>query len=468
MIARIAAALTAPPFGAEAEAVQDRGMPWALAGLIGAMGGGCVADTAGLEALGALELTPAALEFGTLGPSCEAFERPLILFNSSDADLEVQRIEVRDGEVFSIARYPAPLPSSALRLAPGASAEVWVRFDATEEGRYEDELRVVGAVAGAAFMERAQLTARFARDRMRMDRFVQNQTADADILFVIDSSCSMVMEQDALTRNFRSFIEIADSGLLNYQIAVTTTDVSQTAPAELGRLVPVDADRDRRIVTRLSAPSAYEHFRVNGRVGVRDNTLEEQGLEAARLALSSELLESHNFGFVREHALLSVIFVSDEFDQSLEPDLDVYAEAFLALKEGDPSKVTVSAVVGEAPMGCDGPGGPATEAPRYTELARRLGGAIESICTSDWSDVMRRLSSTAFGLRVRFALAERPSDPSAVEVTVDGTGLMRADAAGRAQWTYDAATNSVVFASRSVPGPGASVQVLYQTECRIE
>ena len=66
--ARIGAVLTPTRSDAEAEAVQRHGIPWALAlsALIGTSSAGCVADTAGLEALGALELTPASLAFGIL------------------------------------------------------------------------------------------------------------------------------------------------------------------------------------------------------------------------------------------------------------------------------------------------------------------------------------------------------------------------------------------------------------------
>lgn len=427
---------------------------------------GCVADTAGLESLGALDVAPASIEFGTLGGGCGPFERSVTVRNDGDAKVKVQRIQLREGRVFSIVALPEPLPRDALELRPRTETSVVVRFSTDVPGEYEDVLEVIGELAGAPFMETVAIRGRFAPDGIRVDRFVQANRGDADILFIIDNSCSMVAEQDALTRNFDSFIAIANSGLLDFQIGVTNTDVSVGDDSARGRLIPLAGPREDRIVTRASSPTPLARFVANGQaVGTVSGSGDERGLEAMRLALSPENLADHNFGLVRPHALLSVIIISDEFDQSLTEDLDVYEEAVLAVKGGDRTKVTVSAVVGPMPSGCEGPAGSATEAPRYTELARRLGGVIESVCTSNWQEVLTRLSSTAFGLRARFPLAERPGDPEAIVVRVNGQPLGREELGGVARWRYQAASNSVVFVSRFIPGPGATVEIEYDTGC---
>lgn len=433
---------------------------------LGLLASGCVADVAGLEALSSIDVAPASIAFGTLGGGCEPFERPVSVRNDGDATVVILEIGLRTGGPFSIVGLPDPLPGAPLELAPRTEVSVIVRFDATEDGEYEDVLEVRGEIAGSSFVETVELSGRVAADGVRVDTFRQSEQSDADILFVIDNSCSMVAEQDALTRNFRSFIQIADSGLLNYQIGVTSTDVSVGDTSARGRLEPVDADPVDRIVTRASQPTPLQRFVTNGRaVGTEVGSGDERGLEAMRIALSEELLAGHNFGFVRAQALLSVIIISDEYDQSPAEDLEVYEQALLDLKGGDPSQVSVSAVVGPLPGGCSGPGGDATEAPRYTELARRMGGVVESICTSNWQEVLSRLSNTAFGLRARFALGERPGDPEAIEVRVDGLGIERLDEIGVARWRYQASTNSVVFVSRHIPGPGALVEIEYDTGC---
>lgn len=423
---------------------------------------GCVADTAGLEALAGLDVAPAEIRFGTLGADCGPFEQPVTVRNDGDATVVIRSVALEVGEVFEVVAVPAELP---FELGPRTELEVLVRFSGgPTDGDYEDRLVVDGTLAGAPFTEFVVIRGRVSQDGRREDRFQQGQVSDADILFVIDNSCSMVHEQDQLTRNFGSFIQIADSGLLNYQIGVTTTDVSAGDDSEIGRLVPTDGPAADRLVTRASLPSALDAFVRIARVGI-EGSGDERGLAAARLAVSEALLAGPNFGLLRDNALLSVIIISDEFDQSPEEDVGVYADALVAAKGGDPSRVSVSAVVGP-PGGCDSPGGGrAFPAPRYTEMARRLNGAIESVCAGDWSEVMRRLSSTAFGLRARFALSERPEDPDSLSVVVDGQPAPPRDDLGRDRWWYDPISNSVVFASRSVPGPGASIVIGYGTGC---
>jgi len=437
---------------------------WAPLGLV-VLQAACVADTADLESLGALDVAPAEIAFGTLGSECGPFEQPVVISNQGDAKVEVRQIRLVEGQAFSIISLPDPLPEDVLELTPRATVSVQVRFETRIEGEHRDVLEVIGELAGEPFRETVALSGRYVPSGIRIDSHTQSEQADADILFVLDNSCSMVAEQDSLTRNFQSFIDIANSGLLDYQIGVTNTDVSVGDDSARGRLLPLNAPREERIVTRASSPYPSARFVANAQgVAPASGSGDERGLEAMRLALSPENLEEHNFGLIRDHALLSVIIISDEFDQSLITDLDVYEETLLAVKGGDRSKVTVSAVVGPEPMGCTGPGGPATEAPRYSELARRMGGVIESICTSNWQEVLTRLSSTAFGLRARFSLVERPEDPEAIVVRVDGTEIPRLGER-QARWRYQTASNSVVFVSQHIPGPGAQVELEYRTGC---
>ncbi|MCB9647856.1 MAG: hypothetical protein H6730_14800 [Deltaproteobacteria bacterium] len=163
---------------------------------------------------------------------------------------------------------------------------------------------------------------------------------------------------------------------------------------------------------------------------------------------------------MREHALLSLVFISDEVD--LSPlTVQTYVDTFVAVKDGRRDRVTASAVVGP-PGGCGtGHDNTASYAPRYIEVARTLGGAVESICDPRWDEVLGRISSTAFGLRARFELSEVPEDPGAVEVRVNGL-LLPAVAGG---WRYDAGSNSVLFVPSAIPQPGAEVSIRYRAVC---
>ena len=56
-----------------------------------------------------------------------------------------------------------------------------------------------------------------------------------------------------------------------------------------------------------------------------------------------------------------------------------------------------------------------------------------------------------------FPLSALPRDPATISVTVDG-----APAAG---FTYDPASNRIVFAAGSVPAPGSHLAANYEVAC---
>jgi hypothetical protein len=201
---------------------------------------------------------------------------------------------------------------------------------------------------------------------------------DVDILFVIDNSGSMAEEQALLSANFASFINKLEDPAVraNYRIGITTTDVGgnprcpNTTP-ENGNLVLsscVDragngefesndddfsfacndfcdkADADLGIKpTKIegsdeAAPrkwleniegdinvegvsSMVEAFQCYGPQGVAGCGFESH-LESMYLALAKakDKKSQQNYGFLRERAILSVVFITDEADCSFNPD----------------------------------------------------------------------------------------------------------------------------------------------------
>ena len=81
---------------------------------------------------------------------------------------------------------------------------------------------------------------------------------------------------------------------------------------------------------------------------------------------------------------------------------------------------------------------------------------MESVCTSDWGRTVVSLAESTFGFRLRFPLSGTPS--GAPVVKVNGQVV-------RSGWTYDAASNSVVFTQASVPPAGARVDITYTPVC---
>jgi hypothetical protein len=268
----------------------------------------------------------------------------------------------------------------------------------------------------------------------------------------------MGQEQTALSQNFNAFINFANAQQIDYQIAVTTTDVDG---GEDGRFVPVSGGT--RIVTPLTQPSPDAVFSANANVGT-SGSASEAGLEAAYLALSNPLINAHNAGFLRSDAVLSLIFVSDEEDQS-QNSVDFYVSFFLSIKGfRNTNLFTASSIVGDAPNGCSGPGGSADEGLRYIAAANRTGGIFQSICTSDWSQALEDLSTTAFGFKSRFFLSNQPVIPT-IKVFIDGVEIPAAGAGGTVNWIYDFGTNSINFSPVATPEPGGEIRVEYTVEC---
>lgn len=239
------------------------------------------------------------------------------------------------------------------------------------------------------------------------------ENGDVDILFVIDNSGSMAEEQSRLARNFEAFAARLDTMGAHYRIGFTTTDsgnprCSGTTP-EGGDLVlrscldrlgegafqfnDIDAayactdvcslTGDQLAVRPSTASGASDGqeakprpwiekidgvsnlpggvsmadaFACFGPQGI-DGCGFEQPLESMYRALQKALEPSEgNHGFMRDNALLSVIFVTDETDCSYDPG---HSDIFTSDKtfwESPDDPAPTSALCWNAGVACQGPG----------------------------------------------------------------------------------------------------------------
>jgi hypothetical protein len=165
-----------------------------------------------------------------------------------------------------------------------------------------------------------------------------------DMLFVIDDSLSMMDEQEQLGRWSRELFNVlsASGELPDLHIAVTSSSVSipglaQCATGTGGSLhaggAALQGDRFIRDVAGISGRernytgTLTDTFAKMARVGDGGCGF-EQPFKAARLALSGHAVGAK--GFLRDDALLLVVFVTDEDDCSArDPALfgDYYANA---------------------------------------------------------------------------------------------------------------------------------------------
>lgn len=275
------------------------------------------------------------------------------------------------------------------------------------------------------------------------ERLAQAAAPAVDVLFVVDGTGSMGDELAAISDRAGAFVESLDTLGLAWQVGVTTTD-----PDDAGEL------QGRPWIITPSTPAPAEALSLILQLGAT-HAPPSAGLDAAAVAISPET--EVNLGFRRSDAALHVLFLSDDDDQSgAVLGVDPVA-AFVALlaaesvRTGLPARA--SAIVGDAPSGCDGSTGTAGPGTRYIAVATQSGGSVTSVCDVDFSAAALALAETAVDWPTEFALQAAPVEGS-VTATVSG---VRTD-----DFTVDRAVPAVVFAV--APDPGASVVVRYEVE----
>lgn len=271
------------------------------------------------------------------------------------------------------------------------------------------------------------------------DSFVQpSRASGVDILWVIDDSASMFEEQDQLASHANSFIGYLSLTPVDFQLAVTTTDVSVEQP---GRFL---GD-----VLSSQTPNLADAFAEQ--IFLDEGSRDEKGFEAALAALD---LDGVNGESLRSGADLELIFFSDEDDQS-EMNVEEFVNALLSARPV--TNVVVNAIVGDPPEGCASIYGAADAGVKYRLAQSQTDGIRESICSLDYDEMLSRVALKVLGLDNTVALTEAP-DLETMTVRVDDALIHRRDRHG---WSYDAGINSIVFDGYSVPPPGAEVVINY-------
>lgn len=272
------------------------------------------------------------------------------------------------------------------------------------------------------------------------DTFTQGSQVGgyADILFVVDNSCSMHNDQVLLANSFNTFINWVTQENVDFHIAITTTDMSATG--EKGAFVGAPAVLDN------NTPNLVSAFTSNVMVGINGYGV-EKGFEAAVAALTPPLSDTVNAGFLRANAKLYVVFVSDENDFSALTTDDFIA-SITALK-ADPGQVHFTAIAGEANAPC------VTVTPKYNDLISKTGGLFGSICQTDFGLTLQQLAFEVIDASGEYFLTQLP-DPSTFTVTVNGV------VQPSSRWTYHPDTNSVELLPAYIPAPGSQIVVTYE------
>ncbi len=413
----------------------------------------------GLSQMSNVRVIPAEVNFGTVPVTCGSQRRVVNIYNTGATQVQVRsvRLDPSSSPEFELCVQGSP-------IAAWCTAPFNTPTTIPAGGQVAFELRYrpqdIGADTGVVFIEHSAAPAPVAlpiqgRGELSAqvtETFQQVPTPQADVLFVVDNSCSMSEEQASLGSNLSSFLTLAQSQGVDYHIAVTTTDVVRERGAFVG---------SPRYITPMTAnaETTFRNTVTNGTRGTNGSS-DEQGLEAAYLALTDPNLSGANAGFLRADAALAVIVVSDEEDSSPRAD-NFYINFFRSLKPSNPTvPVQFSAVVKES----DRCTSAATIGSRYISVAQATGGLVESICTANWGQTLGNIGLATFGLRSRFPLTSQPV-VSTIAVRVNGQPVPRVSAGGMTAWAHDGPTNSVNFVGSAVPQANQTIEVTYTVAC---
>jgi hypothetical protein len=404
-----------------------------------------------------IAVVPARLDFGLITVGCASPVTTVRVFNAGSAPLQLNAIRLET----SPSRFQiVQAPPAGTQVPGGQSVEVKVRYVPTAVGTDMNTLIIESTDRGQPSL-RVPLVGQGTNIVDVLDKFIQPRDPKVDILFVVDNSGSMSEEQNNLATNFRNFAQFAQTLNVDYQIGVVTTDS--------GKLKGTP-----KIIRSADADPVAE-FGRNANVGSNGSGT-EQGLEFAYQALTEPLVSGDNAGFLRADASLEIIAVSDEEDQS-PGSVDFYTTFFYSIKGARNTNLFhFSAIAGDVPNGCTSNNGDGEAGRRYKEVADRTQGVFGSICDPSFANTLRAIGNRAFGQRTQFFLSRQPdltqpftvrqyTNEAACDADTAYTGGTVVAQNPNTGYTYDAASNSIIFSAAAVPPRAACLKVKYKAAC---
>ena len=334
-----------------------------------------------------------------------------------------------------------------------------------------------------------------------------------DILFVVDDSGSMAVEQANLATSFDSFIRALASSTVqdDFQIGVTTTSVdlarcddascssfsvitnftqgpAQGTPYPAGALVGA---ADHKVLPATS-PTLIDDFKANVNVGTSGSP-KEQGLRAALLAVTDRIADGTNAGFLRPGARLAVIVVTDEDDCSdpatppavvypvfgdschadeekakLPPVAD-YVNALKANLAGESRDVVLAVIAAVDPTtkepvqpACNPQGDKAT---RYSAFVSGFPGKglIDDICQADFTATLQQVAGLIASQTL--PLSEVPADPALLAVSVSRVSGGATTSCTVVPSDGNTASADVIY---SPPDAGRQAALTFQRGCSLD
>jgi len=376
-----------------------------------------------------LEIDPNPLEFGTLAVDCDDTQQ-VILRNIGEGDLEIQSFEQSEGNF-----WLEESPELPFWLAAGTEQAIQIGFSPPGTGTFQGRL-LVEADEGKAQGDQIGSGGDISSFE---DSWEIPEAHATDIMFAIDSSCSMTLDAWELYNNFDAFVRELENFSQDWRMIVANKDSGCNSSGILTPDVPNYAERFQDALFEFNWENDYTESLL---------TVNEAAIQATDAG-------ECNAGFMRSSAMLHIIDITDEPEQSFEHTGRTWDELVdsIVAKKGSKSLTTISAIAGDVPDGCDG----ASPGTGYYEAVEDTNGVFLSICQSWTSSTSLGMLAAASVNTDTFELSHTP-DEDTLRVTVNGDV--------RNTWNYDSAMNAVIF-TEHYPGGGDEVVISYDAagEC---
>jgi hypothetical protein len=289
------------------------------------------------------------------------------------------------------------------------------------------------------------------------ESFTVTARTQADILLMVDNSCSMGDPQTTFATAANTLITTLDGFGLNYHIGVVTSDMDDVTQS--GRMIPGSLGSvyvTQTLATRQTELAGMINVGVNG-------SGYEKPLAATYAALRPPLSTSTNAGFLRATGGVGILFLTDEDDQSVTPTASTWSSWLRGIRSD--ADITTWGIIGDPGNGCTNlstfAAGYAGDL--YASVLRDTHGSWTSICDLSYNNSVRDFANAVAGLPRRFPLAQA-ADPATLSVVkiAPGTGTRTTLTYGT-NYTYDSVTHAVLLTA--TPVNGTTYEVSYDASC---
>ncbi len=409
-----------------------------------------------------IEVRPANLDFGSVPLGCATEPLTVSVGNVGQGPLEVTSISLGGPDSDA---YELTAPSGAVTLEAGERVLVEVAFTAEDPEDYgQARISVVSNDPDEDLIP-VPLDGAGSENAMREQFWLQESgNPYVDVLFVVDNSESMAGEVTRLGQAMETFFRQFSTMAVDYHIGVTTTDMDRGG--EQGQLLgPVISS------TTSNGAAEFRRQLTTGTAG----SIDEKGFLAAESALSSPMVNAtYNRDFLRPHASLAVVVLSDEDDAEAIASAPFggsnrrRASDFVTWLEGmkaDPDDTSFSGMVGPPNGGLIAcgifSGGSASAAPHYNYAITQTQGVFANICNFDVSPFLQYLAFVVGGYQSQFPLDSTPAESGCDDITVTVSGEEVACHDAINGWTYDASSNTIEIHGDSIPQGGDDTIISY-------